>query len=252
MKKKEIIRMLEQLDDKTAAQLGGAYFTADEDARMQRKIAEKLCRPAAPGQVTEEEPAPVVWVHRFAWLRSAAMTAACATVCCGMAAGLFWLKAHAPVQPEYHTQTSVPDGSVPAQLSHAVGERYAAENLTGQGELLIAVQSADYSEESGLYEITLELTSEDAMPLGDTDVFYADNFLVAVGQASGIWKTVSPCGIQGTDAVESPYAIRIEPQHSVTVTLSYALGETPPLAFVTSNQTNIPYTTLTEESHEKE
>ena len=252
MKKKEIIRMLEQLDDKTAAQLGGAYFTADEDARMQRKIAEKLCRPAAPGQVTEEEPAPVVEVHRFAWLRSAAMTAACAAVCCGMAAGLFWLKAHAPAQPEYHTQTSVPDGSVPAHLSHAVGERYAAENLTGQGELLIAVQSADYSEESGLYEITLELTSENAMPLGDTDVFYADNFLIAVGQASCIWKTVSPCGIQGTYPEGAPYAIRIPSHSSTTITLSYALGDNTPLALVTSYQTNIPYTTLTEESHEKE
>ena len=163
---------------------------------MQRRIADKLRRPAV--QVPEEEPVPAVEAPRFAWVRSAAMAAACIAVCGGTFAGLFWLNAHMPPAPQ--ESGSLAQTEHMASLAHAIGETYAV-HLTDRGELLLTVQSAEASAEMGLYEVTLTLQGSDA-------VVYADNFMIAVGQENGLWSNVSPCAVRDTDAAV-PYALRV-------------------------------------------
>ena len=138
MQKKQMTTLLRNLTEADAQRLSEQHLTLSEQEheRILHKIENRLPqRENAPTEILAKKPA-LTRITRLHTLSHAVVAAACIVVFCGSLAGMVWLKHHAP---QNFTQTSVPDESVPLVKSHAIGERYAAENLTESGTLWLTV-----------------------------------------------------------------------------------------------------------------
>ncbi len=224
MRNKEIIRLLRNMDENDAAELAERYDGIGDHKRLLQKVEQTLSE----SKVLTEN-APVLQSTHCAW-RSYAAAAACLLLCVGTFAGMFRLTAQAPEQKRTYT----------------IGEHCPAAYLTSSGTLWLTVEHAGFLED-GQYQITLTVENDDALAPDGSQVFLADNFLLAAESENGIWQTVSPCGISYTGEAY-PYAYTLMDGEHITLTLTYAPQGTP-LALVTSCSAGSPYITLTEESY---
>lgn len=222
MRKREIIRLLCDMEEEEAVQLGEQYGGITDHARLLQKVEQRLSE-----QELSPKGEPVLQSTHCAW-RSYAAAAACLLLCAGTFAGMFRLAAQAPEQKN----------------AYAIGESCPAANLTSSGTLRITVENSGFLE-NGQYQVILTVKNDNALAPDGSQVFLADNFLLAVESENGVWRTVSPCGISDTDEAY-PYAYRLADGQELTLTLTYRPEETP-RALVTSHSVGSPYITLTEE-----
>ena len=251
MKAHELRRALRDLDEDTVVQLG-EEFPAVEEAEKRRiyaRLQERL-RPAE--IVPEEAPLPMNAARERFWhLRRAAAAAACLVVCAGTFTGLFWLKAHAPSAPpaQIETGSAQPAQPAPAPLC-GMGERCAAENLTGSGTLWLTVEDVSLGEER--CAVTVQLTSENAAAPDGSRTFLADNFLLVMEMENGTRSTLQPCAVtvteQGDTALTEepagsyPYALTIENGETRECVLCYETAGKEPIGFATGYSS--PYIAL--------
>ncbi|MBR3630428.1 MAG: hypothetical protein IKN55_08165 [Oscillospiraceae bacterium] len=242
MRKKDIIRALQEIDEDTAEKLGTEYHgIADADhERLLHKIEQHL---AVPEQIVPEEVQPA---QKISVVTRFGAAAACAVVCFGTLGGLVWLRMHSPVQE--HPETSgAPVPVVVTDPAYSIGERYAASNLTAEGTLYVKV--TDASKENGLCHVTVLLESEDAVSLaggitGDQTVFQLDNFRAAVETDGGI-VYVTPCRAESTGEAGLPNTCTLEPGEQCSVELWYALPEdTQTWRLITGSSAELPYTEI--------
>ena len=256
MQKKKITALLRRLEETDAQRLSEQHLTLSEQEheRILHKIETQLPqRENAPAGISAVKP---VLTHnkRLHSLSHAVVAAACAVVFFGSLAGMVWLKIHAP---QNFTQTSVPDESVPLVKSHAVGERYAAENLTESGTLWLTV--TDVTKIYGQYCIGIVLESEKAVScarssMGEPDLFFADNFQLTALDENGERMVCVPRNIrmeQQDIRFESglPYAVTLHPGEQCKICLWFQPEEGVEWHLVSSLAPDAPYTViLTEES----
>lgn len=222
MRKREIICLLRDMEEEEAVQLGEQYGGITDHAQLLQKVEQRLFE-----QELSPKGEPVLQSTHCAW-RSYTAAAACLLLCVGTFAGMFRLAAQAPEQ----------------QNAYAIGESCPAANLTSSGTLRITVENAG-SLENGQYQVVLTVENDNALAPDGSQVFLADNFLLAAESENGVWRTVSPCGISDTGEAY-PYAYRLADGQELTLTLTYRPEETPE-ALVTSHSVGSPYITLTEE-----
>lgn len=222
MQKKKIIQLLRNMDESDAAELARQYDGISDHARLLQKVEQRLSE-----QEFSPKAEPVLQSTHCAW-RSYAAAAACLLLCVGMFAGIFGLAAQAPEQ----------------QNAYTIGESCPAANLTSSGTLRITVENSGFLE-NGQYQIILTVENDNALAPDGSQVFLADNLLLAVESENGVWRTVSPCSISDTGEAY-PYAYRLADGQELTLTLTYRPEETP-RALVTSHSVGSPYITLTEE-----
>ncbi len=222
MRKREIIRLLRDMEEEEAVQLGEQYGGIADHARLLQKVEQTLSK-----QELFPKGEPVLQSTRSAW-RSYAAAAACLLLCVGTFPGMFRLTAQAPEQKN----------------SYTIGESCPAAYLTSSGILRITVENAG-SLENGQYQVVLTVENDNALAPDGSQVFLADNFLLAIGSENGMWQTVSPCAISDTGEAYL-YAYRLADGQELTLTLTYRPEEMP-RALVTSHSVGSPYITLTEE-----
>lgn len=222
MRNKEIIHLLRNMDENDAAELAERYDGIGDHKRLMQKVEQTLSE----SKVLREN-ASVLQSAHSAW-RSCAAAAACLFLCVGTFAGIFRLTVQTPQQKN----------------AYSIGESCPAAYLTSSGTLRITVKNAGFLE-NGQYQVVLTVENDNALAPDGSQVFLADNFLLATGSENGMWQTVSPCAI--TDTGEAyPYAYRLADGQELTLTLTYRPEETPQ-ALVTSHSVGSPYITLTEE-----
>lgn len=228
MRNKDIIRLLQTIDEDSAVQLGTEYrgIAKEDHARLLQKVQQKLERP----EILSAGEA-VLHRNRCAWFSHTAAGAACILIFGGTFAGLFWMNTHAPDDPHQNT-------------SYTIGECCPAAHLTSSGTLWLTVEHAGFLED-GRYQVTLTVESDAAAAPDGSQVFLADNFLLAYDAKDGMWDTVSPCSISDTGEAY-PYAYTLADGQTRTLTLTYQTEETP-AAFVTSRSAGSSYIALTEE-----
>lgn len=242
MRNKDIKQLLRNADDGNITQISKDYpgMTAEESARVYERILQSM-------QDTPEilpqpdEPTPAAEAPRFAWLSHALTAAACLAVCGGTLAGLFWLNAHAPVQPE-DTGSSAQTELAPIDPAHSIGERYAAANLIASGTLYVTVDSA--VQEGELIRVELTLESEGAVSLakaamGEPYLFFADNF-----QAAADSGFLPPCQVETDAAGVLPNTFVLRPGDTCRLTLWYALGSETTCRLTTGTAPDMPYTII--------
>jgi len=222
MQKKKIIQLLRNMDESDAAELAERYDGIGDHARLLQKVEQRLSE-----QEFSPKSEPVLQSTHCVW-RSYAAAAACLLLCVGTFAGMFRLAAQAPKQ----------------QNAYTIGESCPAANLTSSGTLRITVENSGFLE-NGQYQVILTVKNDNALAPDGSQVFLADNFLLAVESENGMWQTVSPCSISDTGEAY-PYAYRLADGQELTLTLTYRPEETP-RALVTSHSVGSPYITLTEE-----
>lgn len=242
MRKKDIIRLLGDLDEQDAAKLGEKHLVLSEEEheRILCRITNKAKGSSAPADEITEYITATVQPSRPDWISHAVTAAACIAVFGGTMAGLFWLNAHMPSAPQESGSISQPD---PASLSHVIGERYAATNLTASGTLYLTVTDAVQDHE--LWRVDILLESDKAVShakeaMGEPYLFFADNFRLSAGEASA-----SPCRMQSAAAGDMPYAITVRPGETCEVSLWYApdAAQTE-WSFITGTQQGTPYTMI--------
>ena len=221
MQKKKIIQLLRNMDESDAAELARQYDGIGDHSRLLQKVEQRLSE-----QEFSPKAEPVLQSTHCAWRSYAA--AACLLLCVGSFAGMFRLAAQAPEQ----------------QNAYTIGESCPAANLTSSGTLRITVENSGFLE-NGQYRVVLTVKNDNALAPDGSQVFLADNFLLAVESENGVWRTVSPCSISDTGEAY-PYAYRPADGQELTLTLTYRPEETP-RALVTSHSVGSPYITLTEE-----
>ena len=242
MRKKDIIRALQQVDEDTAVKLSEKYHgIAEQDhERLLQKIEQRL--QDAPEQITPEPVQPA----RSNWVLKYGAAAACLAVCCGTFGGLVWLRMHGPAQQLPET-SGAPVPVAVHETAHSLGERYAASNLTAEGALYVTV--TDAVQEDGRCHVTLTLESEDAVSIagavtGDATVFLLDNFRAAVEQG-GTVQYVSPCEGRCDAPGGQPYTCSLKPGERCTVELWYAFSENPQTwRLITGTDENLPCTEI--------
>ncbi len=243
MRKEEIKALLRDVDEETAVQIGAEYpgLPDDDRERVFQRIALRL------DDAPADEPMRIRSAPRFPW-RSVSSAAACLLLLGGLSVGLFTMQQRMQEPAEFTEAT----GSVayPSSAVHRIGERYAATNLTESGILWITVDKAGFlEEEPGIFIVSVTLESEDAVSAaaeitGQPHVFQADNFMLGTSRQSGFWRTVQPSSI--SPAGEGyPYAFRLAPGESLTLTLTYRLEDVPEeLSFLTGYSTSASHTML--------
>lgn len=237
MRRKDIIRLLDGLDEQDAVKLSEAHLTLSEQehARILDKVAQRM-QDGTGVQIRHTVPVPAR-TSGLERLSHAVTAAACVAVFGGTFAGIFWLNTHAPTTREDVSQTSLPDGS----RSHMIGERYAADNLTASGTLYVTV--TDAVREGGLCRVDIVLESENAVsyaadPMGDPALFFADNFRLAAGDT-----LVSPCRMQPEGAL--PYTFTLRTGETCTLSLWYpADGPQQDRRFLAGTSPDAPYTVI--------
>ena len=242
MKKKDIIRLLESLNENDAEMLSEKYFVLSEQEheRILHKIENKLPKAADElADIPSDRPAQI---SHLDWLSHVGTAVACVIVFCGTFAGLFWLKAHAPVTTEDFTQTSVSDSRIPVMMAYAVGERYAADNLTASGSLYVTVTNV--VQEDALFRVDIVLESEEAISyamdsIGEPYLYFADNFQLMADDMS-----VSPCRMQSKEAGELPYTFALSPSLSGELSLWYSIHDTQLEWKFTTGTSDVSYTII--------
>ncbi len=239
MRRKDIIRALQEIDEDTAVKLSEEYhgIAEGDHERLLEKIERRLY--AEPDQIMPEEVQPA---RKISIVTRFGAVAACATVCFGTFGGLVWLRMHSPVQQR--PETSGAQVPVVTQTAFSVGERYAVPNLTAEGALYVTVSGV--SSEDALCHVMLTLESEGAVSragtvTGDQTVFQLDNFRAAVETDGGI-VYVTPCRAESTGETGLPNTCTLEPGEHCSVELWYALPErTTHWQLITGSGAELPY-----------
>lgn len=246
MRKKRIIRLLQNANNKTVEEIGREYpgLTDTERDRLYSRIERELqAVPEESAAIPEAEKASSAGKFSFWSVFQKTAAAACALVLCGTFAGLFWMKKNmqAPPQPEPAVFSKEEKGRI-----YSVGERYAAENLTISGTLWLTVTDTEYS--GGLYRVTAELESDNAISIAGNDIFMLDNIMVATGQSSDKWIAVQPCYVTRPGQEEKlPYTAALRSGEKQKLTLWYKFREEPAeLMLVTSYSSAYSYSVIKE------
>ena len=98
-------------------------------------------------------------------------------------------------------------------------------NMLSSGIMTVDVENAEFTAE-GIYEITIEVKSKNALSLNGTTTFMADNFMVAYLGENGIEKAVLPYEISEAGEVY-PYAFTLADGEMRKLTLSYSINSVP-------------------------
>lgn len=246
MRKKNVIRLLRNADDKMTEQISRDYpgMTDAEREVLFQRIEQQLA--AQRWEAAEEEAFPVIEERRFPRMFQTAAAAVCMLAMCGTFAGLFWMKG----QMQNTEQTEATDVSAPqVKLGHSMGERYAAENLTQSGTLWMTVTETEA--EGELFRVSVTLESHQAVSLADNAMgepylFMADNFMAATGQNGENWITVQPCKSLQLETKEGqPYPIRLFFGESCELELWFKRNDLPEeWKLVTNYSTAYPYTVI--------
>ncbi len=218
MKNKDIIKLLQSVDEEAAVQLSEEYHgISEKDNRRLRKKVRRILSEQDSGEYEYFTEKVTVKSTKFSWISKAATAAAYVLVFGGIAAGLFNM--NMPVQEEEKQQ----------ELSNIplieVYENNYIHNMVSSGALKADLVKAEFTE-SGLYQITIEVTSENAVSLNGTKTFFADNFMAAYTSENGIESTVYPCEISDTGE-DYDYAFTLNDGESCTLTLKYPLEIAP-------------------------
>lgn len=245
MRKIDLINLLHDADEETAVCISEEYppFSEQESERIFRRIEERV----EIQQDMQEEAFVIRKAPRIFEIRRTAAAAACLFMLCGTFAGLFAMKRRMPELPSQTEATE--EVSNPESLSHAVGECFAAVNLTSSGTLWLTVEEAGLMQEK-LYHVRIILESEQAVSYAESDpsLFQADNFMLAFAQNGGNWKTVQPCAASFSDTAAA-YAFTIHSGETLELELCYALEEIPEeCRLVTSYDVSYPYAQLNKEN----
>lgn len=245
MRKKEIIELLQSMDDAATEQIAKEHpaLSAEDRERLYQKIQQNLRPDAAPKEAPEAEQMQVIQASRFGWMRHAA-AAACLLVMAGTVTGLAVLQSRIPAPEQIETTESI---SMTQAISHAPGERYAVPNLTVDGTLWMTV--TDARREGDLWHVTLTLESEGAVFSGRPEQLMADNFLAAMQTPDGV-QTISPCRaeVSAGNAGEMPNTVLLPQDTACTLELWYTISDAPyAWMLVTGTGTETPYTEIRSE-----
>lgn len=217
MKKKDIIKLLRSADEDAAVQLCEEYhgISENDNGRLWHKVQEKLFEQDNGGfhiicdDVTVKNP-------RFTSIARAVTAAAYILVLGGILVGLLNMNI-SDTDNRYTDFTDIP--------LIGADENYYAHNMVSSGALWVDVNKAQFTE-NGIYQVTLEVESRNAISYSGTGTFFADNFMAAYTSENGIERTVCPCEISDTGELY-PYAFTLEDGESCTFTLTYALTAAP-------------------------
>lgn len=249
MRKKDIIRLLKNANEETVEQISRDHpiLTDQKREELFDRIEQKLQTVDTENTITEnEEHFPIVQKHRSARMFSSAFVAACMLIFCGTFAGLFWAQSHVKSPSELESSECIDHYG---DRAHAVGERYAAENLTRSGALWLTVTEA--VTDGDLYRVRVTLKSDHAVSVTDraadgSYLFMADNFMAAIGQNDKNWIVLSPCrlAIDG-DQGSLPHTFSLRSGESCELSLWFRADELPEeWKLVTSYSTAYPYTVI--------
>lgn len=246
MRKSNIIRLLRNANEETVEQISREHpgLTDKEREALFFRIEQKL---QTEKTITEnEERFPITRKYSPARTFSSAFVAACALIFCGTFAGLFWMQSH--VKSPSELESSVYD-DLSTGRAHAVGERYAAENLTRSGTLWMTVTEAAPDGEA--YRVRIRLESDHAVPVAprtpdEPYLFMADNFLAAIRQNGKNWAALTPCRLEiGGEQGSLPHTFSLRSGESCELSLWFRTEELPEeWKLVTSYSTAYPYTVI--------
>ena len=217
MKKKDIIKLLRSANEDAAVRLCEEYhgIPEDDNGRLWHKVQEKLFEQDNDGfhiicdDITVKN-------SRFTSITRACTAAAYILVLGGILVGLLNMNINS-TDNRYTDSTDIP--------LIGADENYYAHNMVSSGALWVDVKKARFTE-NGIYQVIIEVASENAISHTGTRTFFADNFMVAYTSENGIERTACPCEISDTGELY-PYAFTLEDGERCTFTLSYALTEAP-------------------------
>lgn len=248
MRKIDIIRLLRHTDSIEPISKNYPGLTDGEREVLFNRITQNL-QAAQPEEAApaEEENYTIIQESRFARVFPAAAAAVCMLALCGTFAGLFWMKGQmqSPVQPD-------PTDAIHFEINHeyAIGDKYAASNLTQAGTLWITVTETAY--EGDLFRVDLLLENEHAVSIADDAIgapylFMADNFMAAIGQNGDNWLTVKPCKITMRNVQEGlPNTVSLRSGESCGLSLWFKTESLPAQwELVTSYAVANSYTVIT-------
>lgn len=236
MKNKDIIKLLRTVDEETAVQLCEEYHGISEKdhGRLRKKVRNILSEQ----DLSEYEyfaEKVTVKNSKFGWISKTATAAAYVSFFGGLLAGVLNMNV---IEPD-ETQQELSDAP-----SFTTETRYSAKNMVSAGNLIVDVEKAEFAAK-GEYQLTLEITSENAVSLNGTRVFLADNFMAAFTSENGIERVIPPCAI--SEAGERyAYAFTLEDGENCILTLKYSL-DTVPDALVSGHSEKSFFIKLTED-----
>lgn len=252
MQKKDLTKLLRSVDDETIETISKKYpgLTDAEHDRLFRQIEHRLERKSLPEAAEQEKMCVVVQESRFAWIRHTAAAAACILVIGGTFAGLTVLQSRMPVQEQLQSADSIREEHPSA---YAVGERYAAANLTQSGTLWLTVDHAEpvMQADGNLYRVCLTLESDHAVSIAGSDKtkkykFMADNFMAAIGGNGINWTAIQPSYVSAAGmADDNPNVFTLCPGDTMELELWFRFEEVPSeWELVTSYSTAYSYTVI--------
>ncbi len=217
MKNKDIIKLLQTLDEETAVQLCEDYHGISEnDHRRLRKKVRNILSEQDLNEYEYLAEKVTVKNSKFGWISKTATVAAYVMFFGGLLAGVLNMNV---IEPD-ETQQELSD--IPPLVTET---QYSANNMVSSGNLIIDVKKAEFAEK-GEYQVTIEVKSENAVSLNGTRTFFADNFLAAYTSENGIERVIPPCAI--SEAGEHyDYAFTLGDGESCEIILTYHTDETP-------------------------
>ena len=217
MKNKDIIKLLQSVDEESAVQLSEEYHgISEKDNRRLRKKVRKILSEQDYSEYEYFTEKVTVKNTRFSWIPQTATAAAYILFFGGLLVGVLNMNV---IEPD-ETQQELSD--IPPLVTET---RYSANNMVSAGNLIIDVKKAEFAEK-GEYQVTIEVKSENAVSLNGTRLFLADNFMAAFTSENGIERVIPPCAI--SEAGEhSDYAFTLGDGESCEITLTYHTDETP-------------------------
>lgn len=236
MRKRDIIKLLQTVDDETAVQLGEEYHGISEKdhEKLLKKVQGRLLeQDYSDGEYFLEK--VTVKKTRFGGISAVATAAAYVLVFCGILSGLFNMNIVEPAD----TQQQIFDIS-----SVTADQSITAENMVSSGMLWVKVEKAEFTDK-GIYQVTIEVKSENAISLNGTRTFFADNFIAAYTSENGIESVIPPCAISETGEYYD-YAFTLEDGECCIITLTYSIN-TAPDALISGHSEKSFFIKLTED-----